>query len=340
MKRHLLIFLILLAAGTAMSQSHVSDLVVTPAFSGGTIKWYDASTGGTQYTNPAITILVDGTTYYASQTVNGVESTARLAVTATAIPLPTPTFTAQPGTTACLNTDVTYTTQSGMTGYVWTFTGTLTTDYTITSGGTINDYTVTLKWVTTGSRTVTINYTNANSCTAASATSSTASNVATLCIGAVYQGGKVAYIFLSGDPGFVSGETHGLIAAASDQSSSATWWNGSNTSTGATATALGTGSENTTAIISSQGNTGSYAAKLCMDYAGGGYNDWYLPSKDELNKLWVNRVAIGGFAVLSDYWSSSEIDLSKATVIFFTGSYEPGDLGKENLRYVRAIRTF
>jgi len=46
MKRHLLIFLILLAAGTAMAQSHVSDLVVTPA-SGGTIKWYDDATGGT-----------------------------------------------------------------------------------------------------------------------------------------------------------------------------------------------------------------------------------------------------------------------------------------------------
>ena len=37
----------------------------------------------------------------------------------------------------------------------------------------------------------------------------------------------------------------------------------------------------------------------------GGYSDWYVPSKDELNKLYVNQAAIGGFT--SDrYWSSSE----------------------------------
>lgn len=82
MKQYLLILLILTTAASAMAQSHISDLVVTPA-SGGTIKWYDASTNGTQYTTPATTVLVTGTTYYASQTVNGVESTARLAVTAT-----------------------------------------------------------------------------------------------------------------------------------------------------------------------------------------------------------------------------------------------------------------
>jgi hypothetical protein len=87
MKRYILISLILIAAASAMAQSHISDLVVTPA-SGGTIKWYDASTNGTQYTTPATTALVTGTTYYASQTVNGVESTTRLAVTATVTATP------------------------------------------------------------------------------------------------------------------------------------------------------------------------------------------------------------------------------------------------------------
>ena len=47
MKRHFLIFLILLAAGTTMARSHASDLVVSPAFGGGTIKWYTDSTEGT-----------------------------------------------------------------------------------------------------------------------------------------------------------------------------------------------------------------------------------------------------------------------------------------------------
>jgi gliding motility-associated-like protein len=93
--------------------------------------------------------------------------------------LPTPTFTVQPGATACSATNVIYTTQAGQTGYVWTFTGVSGTDYSITSGGTGTNNTVTLKWLTAGSKTVTINYTNAGGCTAITATSSTA-NLVTL----------------------------------------------------------------------------------------------------------------------------------------------------------------
>lgn len=50
---------------------------------GNDIKWYNSSSGGTQYTSPATTNLINGQTYYASQTVNGVESTARLEVVVT-----------------------------------------------------------------------------------------------------------------------------------------------------------------------------------------------------------------------------------------------------------------
>jgi hypothetical protein len=48
--------------------------------------------------------------------------------------LPTPTFTSQAGSIVCASTDVTYTTESGQTSYVWTVPGTLGTDYSITSG--------------------------------------------------------------------------------------------------------------------------------------------------------------------------------------------------------------
>ena len=88
-----------------------------------------------------------------------------------------------------------------------------------------------------------------------------------LAVGQFYQGGGgiIAYIFQVGDPGYIAGQTHGLIVATSNQSSGATWWNGTFTTTGATGTALGTGLNNTNLIITSQGNTGTYAAKLCRD---------------------------------------------------------------------------
>jgi hypothetical protein len=79
MKRFLLICIILFTAGSLVAQTPtVADLTTT---SGSNIKWYAASTGGSALATS--TTLVNGTTYYASQTVNGVESTSRLAVTAT-----------------------------------------------------------------------------------------------------------------------------------------------------------------------------------------------------------------------------------------------------------------
>ncbi|MCI9844387.1 T9SS sorting signal type C domain-containing protein [Flavobacterium pectinovorum] len=66
-------------------------------------------------------------------------------------------FTTFPSSPVCSNTDVTYTTQSGKTGYSWVIPGTLGSDYTITSGG-VSTNSVTLKWLTAGSKTVTVNY--------------------------------------------------------------------------------------------------------------------------------------------------------------------------------------
>jgi gliding motility-associated-like protein len=94
-------------------------------------------------------------------------------VTITFNMIPIPTFTAQPGVTACTGTDVTYTTQSGQFNYTWTYTGLPGIDYSITSGGSLTDNSVTLKWLTAGSKTVTVNYANAVGCIPIVATSST-----------------------------------------------------------------------------------------------------------------------------------------------------------------------
>lgn len=86
--------------------------------------------------------------------------------------LPAPAFIVSPGSDDCAFDEVVYTTQSGMSNYVWNIPGILGSDYTIISGGTgPSDYTVTLKWITDSAKTVTVNYTDGNGCTGIQATS-------------------------------------------------------------------------------------------------------------------------------------------------------------------------
>jgi len=162
-----------------------------------------------------------------------------------------------------------------------------------------------------------------------------------LTIGSAYQGGKVAYVDKPGDPGYVAGQTHGLIAATADQKSTGVqWYNGSYTATGATGTALGTGLSNTDTIISVQGTPSSgYAAGVARAYHGGGYADWYLPSKDELNQLYLHQKAIGHFGP-NYYWSSSEFDANTAWAKAFDISSPAYAYSKNGASYVRAVRSF
>jgi hypothetical protein len=113
MKRLPLICLILIAFGSLLAQTPtVSSLTTT---SGVAIKWYSAATGGTLYTGTEA--LVNGQHYWASQTLNGVESTARLEVTATLITQAAPTA----GTHMPSQTQVVWNWNSatGATGYRW-----------------------------------------------------------------------------------------------------------------------------------------------------------------------------------------------------------------------------
>ena len=149
-------------------------------------------------------------------------------------------------------------------------------------------------------------------------------------IGASYQGGIIFSIDITGK--------HGLIAAISDQSVTDPWWNGSFMATGATSTA--NGSANTTAIINVEGNSGNYAARNCRNYRGGGFSDWFLPSKDQLNILYGQKAVIGNFTT-QIYWSSTEYDLGDAWVQDFeTGEQHLDNTSDGANVHTRAVRAF
>ncbi len=124
-----------------------------------------------------------------------------------------------------------------------------------------------------------------------------------------------------------------------------------------TSTEIGNGKSNTDTLVKAMGAqayqgpsgdiTTPYAAKIASDYKNGGIeNDvWFLPSRDELNQMYVNLQLknLGGFS--SDpsdtchYWSSSE-----ATEKFiYDQDFHTGTLGaklREEQHRVRPVRAF
>jgi len=129
-----------------------------------------------------------------------------------------------------------------------------------------------------------------------------------------------------------------LEAAPGDQSTGIQWYNGKFIDV-KTDTAIGAGRANTAAILAAQG-PGSYAASLCDSLVVGGYDDWYLPSKNELNLMYTNlkKAGLGGFGGVW-FWSSSQNSYDYAWEQNFS-------VGKQNYFYknstyaVRAVRAF
>jgi len=128
-------------------------------------------------------------------------------------------------------------------------------------------------------------------------------------IGEHTQGGIVFYTDNTG--------THGMVYTDSSIANTIPWYNGSYVVTNATGIAMGTGSQNTAAIVSAQ-SSGNYAAALCSNLTYGGYSDWYLPSPDEFNQILLSNPTylIGLWG--SYYWSSAEVDANNAYLITVT----------------------
>ena len=154
-------------------------------------------------------------------------------------------------------------------------------------------------------------------------------------IGQTALGGAIAYILQSGDPGYSASVQKGYVVTLADVSAGVQWGCNFSAISGADGTALGTGKQNTTDIVSQCGQTG--AASLARAVNDGGYNDWFLPSSSELNKLYLNRSILG--IGTSIYWSSSEQVFYAAFAQDFNNGTS-GGYGKDFTHRVRAVRTF
>jgi hypothetical protein len=150
-------------------------------------------------------------------------------------------------------------------------------------------------------------------------------------IGQNYAGGIIFYIDSTG--------LHGLIAAPTDQSVAAQW-GCSNKTIGGTSSDIGSGQANTTRIVNGC-STDSIAARICDDLFMHGYSDWFLPSQDELNQMYLQQDVIGGFSS-SFYWSSSESTFNPSTSAYLQGFPGGNQYGgrKYDIYHVRAVRAF
>ena len=110
---------------------------------------------------------------------------------------------------------------------------------------------------------------------------------------------------------------------------------------GADGLLIGTGEQNTADILAGC-ETRGIAAQLADEYTrtvnGVVYGDWFLPSQDELHRMYAEQELVGGFPD-NLYWSSSEVDDGRAgVVLFFNGDRLFG--GKFDWWYVRPVRSF
>ena len=164
-------------------------------------------------------------------------------------------------------------------------------------------------------------------------------------VGDLAQGGIIFWVDESGE--------HGLVCSQNDLEStsgdfSLQWGTSTPIITAATGGSFGSGTEgkgagamNTLLIVSSDRGDTDSAARLCADLLESEYGDWYLPSKGELNLMYMNLHLndLGGFNEFGIYWSSSEVSSSKAWRQSFNNGSQI-DVDKDNVYRVRAIRVF
>ncbi|MBU3745029.1 MAG: DUF1566 domain-containing protein, partial [Sediminibacterium sp.] len=126
-------------------------------------------------------------------------------------------------------------------------------------------------------------------------------------VGDPYLGGIVAYLIQPGEPGYEKKHPHGLLAAKEDVGKLVKW---------------------------------QEAIKLAKEYRAGDFDDWRMPVKEDLIKLFNNKDLIGGFQI-GNYWTSqlSKEDEKGAYLINFYNGYTYTEY-METAVYARFVRKF
>jgi hypothetical protein len=161
------------------------------------------------------------------------------------------------------------------------------------------------------------------------------------------EGGVIFHRWLSKTPGTepASGTVQNYLVMTSDSFIGSYSWGLAGINV-ANSESTWDGLSNTSAIISA-GALATDAAGVCNNYSYLGKSDWYLPSIDELNKIWINRrdvaqgliVASASPILLTKYWSSTEYDKNTSYLQEFSGGNIAAD-NKSNLSVTLPVRTF
>jgi len=327
-----------------------SSITQTTATSGGNV----TSDGGSAVTERGVCYATTQNPTTASTKIVGGTGTGSFTSSITGLTATTTYYVRAYATNSVgtsYGSQVTFTTLANLPTVTTTAVSAITTT-TATSGGNITSSggaTVTASgicWGTSANPTITDSHTTGSTATGAFSsnmtglTANTGYHVrayATNSVGTAY-GEDVAFNtlpvslaigdeYLNGFVAYLDGTGHGFVVSKTDLTSSK--W--SNTFDDVD-TDYSDGYKNTS-LITSITTSGDCAAKKCKDLG----SDWYLPSRNELYKLYEVKSILNMTG--SFYWSSSQTSRYYAVAVDFSNN-NPIDKSKSDLHSVRAIRKF
>lgn len=301
---------------------------------------------GTGTFSESITGLSASTVYYVrtyATNANGTVYGNEISITTTGV-IPSLTTTAASSTT--ISSFTTGGTISNDGGNLVTYRGVC---WSTSSNPTINDNRI-LSGIGTGTFTITLSNLNlattyyvrsfATNSAGTAYGNERAITTSSLAVGTTYQGGKIAYIFQSGDLGYVAGEIHGFIIMEHKMGMTSVFGSdGTYYSDGGTTMAFGYGMQNTRSLA---GKSWNNFAKYIYNVSYHGYSDWYVPSYYEWNKIGPNWRYLG---IPNGYFHASSESGSNS---YYFYSYENygylytgvGNSGKTSVYDIIGIRNF